>query len=100
MNTIIREDQIGLGDLPKRKPEWLRVKMPTGESYNHLKRLMRTKNLHTVCEEAMCPNLGECWSKGTSAPEAAVSVTSKPAAPPGLTIRSRSGWPTPSPEWS
>ena len=66
MNTIIREDQIGLGDLPKRKPEWLRVKMPTGESYNHLKRLMRTKNLHTVCEEAMCPNIGHCWDRGTA----------------------------------
>ncbi len=66
MNTIIREDQIGLGDLPKRKPEWLRVKMPTGENYNHLKRLMRTKNLHTVCEEAMCPNIGHCWDRGTA----------------------------------
>jgi lipoic acid synthetase len=63
---MIREDEIGVGDFPQRKPEWLRVKMPAGENYQHVKRLMRAKALHTVCEEAMCPNLGECWGRGTA----------------------------------
>jgi lipoic acid synthetase len=66
MNVIIREDEISVGDLPKHKPDWLRVKMPTGDNYNHLKRLMRAENLHTVCEEAMCPNIGHCWGRGTA----------------------------------
>lgn len=46
-----------------RKPPWLRVKMPSGETYFELKRLVRQHRLHTVCEEAMCPNIGECWSQ-------------------------------------
>jgi lipoic acid synthetase len=50
----------------QRKPPWLRVRAPVGEDYHWLKRLMRAKTLHTVCEEAMCPNLGECWGKGTA----------------------------------
>lgn len=53
-------------ELPKRKPDWLKVRLPAGESYTRVKRLMRQHKLHTVCEEAMCPNLGECWSKGTA----------------------------------
>lgn len=52
--------------LPARKPEWLKVKLPGGAGYNRVKNLMRRHGLHTVCEEAMCPNLGECWSKGTA----------------------------------
>jgi lipoyl synthase len=47
-----------------RKPEWLRVKLNQNESYWNLKSLMRGQTLHTVCEEAMCPNLGECWGRG------------------------------------
>ncbi len=46
-----------------RKPEWIRVKAPTSEEYFKTKKLMRDSNLHTVCEEAGCPNIGECWSK-------------------------------------
>ncbi len=46
--------------MPTRRPEWLRVRVPTGENYEELKRLMRSKALHTVCEEARCPNIGEC----------------------------------------
>jgi lipoic acid synthetase len=46
-----------------RKPAWLRVKMPAGETYFDLKRLVRQHRLHTVCEEAMCPNIGECWNQ-------------------------------------
>jgi len=46
-----------------RKPKWIRVKAPTSAAYNETRRLMREKNLHTVCEEAACPNIGECWSQ-------------------------------------
>jgi lipoic acid synthetase len=51
---------------PKRKPPWLTVRAPSGETYHNLKRLMRSKSLHTICEEAHCPNIGECWSNGTA----------------------------------
>lgn len=46
-----------------RKPPWLRVKLPAGETFLALKRLVREHRLHTVCEEAMCPNIGECWNQ-------------------------------------
>ena len=51
---------------PKRRPPWIRVRAPMGETYEEIQRLMRSKALHTVCEEAMCPNLGECWGSGTA----------------------------------
>jgi lipoic acid synthetase len=51
---------------PKRRPDWIRVRAPVGESYENLKELMRSKSLNTVCEEAMCPNIGECWGSGTA----------------------------------
>ncbi len=44
-----------------RRPDWLRVKLSQNENYWELKKLMRGQTLHTVCEEAFCPNLGECW---------------------------------------
>ncbi|MBC2777813.1 lipoyl synthase [Parasphingopyxis marina] len=47
----------------RRKPDWIRVKAPVGETFNETRRLMRELNLNTVCEEAACPNIGECWSK-------------------------------------
>ena len=47
----------------QRKPDWIRVKAPVGEGYAETKRLMRELNLVTVCEEAACPNIGECWTK-------------------------------------
>lgn len=49
-----------------RKPEWLRIKLSQNDEYWRLKSLMRGQTLHTVCEEAFCPNLGECWSRGTA----------------------------------
>ena len=52
--------------LAERKPEWLRVRPPAGENYAHLKSLLRSLDLHTVCEEAHCPNVGECWGGGTA----------------------------------
>jgi len=51
---------------PRRRPEWIKVRAPSGENYSFLKDLMRSKSLHTVCEEAMCPNIGECWGSGTA----------------------------------
>ena len=51
---------------PPRRPEWIRVRAPAGETYEWLRGMMRSKSLHTVCEEAMCPNLGECWGSGTA----------------------------------
>jgi lipoic acid synthetase len=49
-----------------RKPEWIRVKSSSGQGYHDVKRLLREHKLHTVCEEASCPNIGECFSKGTA----------------------------------
>ena len=48
------------------KPDWLKVRAPGSPSYTRLKGLMRELNLHTVCEEAQCPNIGECWNHGTA----------------------------------
>jgi lipoic acid synthetase len=49
-----------------RRPEWLRAKLPAGENYEDLRHLMREQRLHTVCEEARCPNIGECWNHRTA----------------------------------
>jgi lipoic acid synthetase len=54
-------------ELPSnRRPEWLKVRAPGGESFTKIKQMMRSKSLHTVCEEARCPNISECWSSGTA----------------------------------
>jgi len=58
--------QIGLPATAVRRPEWLRVRLPAGENYFDLKRLMRGLELHTVCESARCPNIGECWQHRTA----------------------------------
>ena len=50
----------------ERKPDWLKVRFPAGDRYQRLKTLMREQSLHTVCEEARCPNIGECWNAGTA----------------------------------
>ncbi len=52
--------------LPDRKPAWLKVRAPGGPNYIRLKHLMRELDLHSVCEEAHCPNVGECWEHGTA----------------------------------
>lgn len=49
-----------------KKPNWLRVKLPTGESYKHVRGLVDTHKLHTICESGNCPNMGECWGAGTA----------------------------------
>jgi lipoic acid synthetase len=53
------------GDLGKR-PEWLKVRLPIGKNYSEVKNLMRNQKLHTVCEEAKCPNIAECWNHRTA----------------------------------
>lgn len=50
----------------QKRPEWLKVRAPGGESYSRIRKMMRSKSLHTVCEEAHCPNIGECWNCGTA----------------------------------
>ena len=52
--------------LQGRRPEWLKVRAPGGEDYARVKSMMRSKALHTVCEEARCPNITECWNAGTA----------------------------------
>ena len=52
--------------VPSPKPPWLRVRAPGGPRYAELKATFRSLDLHTVCEEAHCPNVGECWSEGTA----------------------------------
>ncbi len=67
MSKLINPHTIGVEtNLPQRKPDWLRVRLPSGPEYKRVRQLMRGHRLHTVCEEAMCPNLGECWSRGTA----------------------------------
>lgn len=73
MADIIQTEQIGKiendktpNPRPKRRPEWIKVRAPSGETYEMVRGLMRGKKLHTVCEEAMCPNIGECWGSGTA----------------------------------
>jgi len=48
-----------------RKPEWLKVKLPSGDNYERLRGIVKERGLHTVCQEAMCPNIAECWGVGT-----------------------------------
>lgn len=49
-----------------KKPEWIRAKLPSGQRFQEIKQILRSQKLHTVCEEATCPNIGECFSKGTA----------------------------------
>lgn len=49
-----------------KKPDWLRVRLPIGESYKHVRNLVDTHKLHTICESGNCPNMGECWGAGTA----------------------------------
>ena len=58
----------GTASRPARRPrpDWLRVRVPAGPTWGRLRSLLREKNLHTVCEEARCPNVAECWGQGTA----------------------------------
>jgi lipoyl synthase len=53
-------------EIKRNKPDWLRVKLPIGESYKHVRSLVDTHKLHTICESGNCPNMGECWGEGTA----------------------------------
>lgn len=61
-----RVDPEKINTQPIRRPDWIKVGVPCGETAQWLKELMQRKELHTVCEEAFCPNLGECWGAGTA----------------------------------
>ena len=65
-NRIRAHENLETVPLRSRKPEWLKVRSPGGPNYLHLKKKMRSQSLHTVCEEAGCPNIGECWESGTA----------------------------------
>jgi len=69
MESIILSCKPGLSNKPEhiRKPKWLNIKLNTNENYRDLKKLMREKNLNTVCEEARCPNIHECWGERRTA---------------------------------
>ena len=58
--------KLELDSTPKRRPDWIRVKAPTGDAYEKIEHLLRGAHLHTVCEEAGCPNMGECFNSGTA----------------------------------
>lgn len=58
----VEKEKVPLG----KRPEWLKVKLPTGDNYSDVKDLMRKQKLHTVCEEAKCPNIAECWNRRTA----------------------------------
>ena len=68
LNHLLLHDANGDVALPpsSRKPSWLKMKMPAGERFSKLKRLVHDNRLHTVCESAKCPNIGECWNAGTA----------------------------------
>lgn len=69
MSNIPTRDRIkpeSTGSSPLRRPDYIRVRAPSGDTYEQLQELMRRKALHTVCEEANCPNMGECWGSGTA----------------------------------
>ncbi|MCC7409486.1 MAG: lipoyl synthase [Phycisphaeraceae bacterium] len=70
MKRISLSDQVldnaGMEFIRRRKPDWLRARLPGGEGYQSLRQLIDRHKLHTVCESAKCPNMGECWSRGTA----------------------------------
>jgi lipoyl synthase len=63
---IRAHDGLDTIDIRSRKPSWLKVRSPGGANYLRLQKMMRSEGLHTVCEEASCPNIGECWEDGTA----------------------------------
>jgi lipoic acid synthetase len=67
-NSVTRQrvNPTEINTTPRRRPDWIKVKAPSGETTAHLRELMHRKELHTVCEEANCPNMGECWERGTA----------------------------------
>ena len=64
--SLLRQREALRGLQRRRLPEWLRAPLPGGERYADIKHRLRARKLHTVCEEAQCPNIGECWNEGTA----------------------------------
>ncbi|MDP4285837.1 MAG: lipoyl synthase [Bacteroidota bacterium] len=60
------EEILAVPELKPKKPSWLRVKLPIGEEYKHVRNLVDKNKLHTICESGNCPNMGECWGEGTA----------------------------------
>jgi lipoic acid synthetase len=65
MSILVQEIPAGPAERPRR-PDWLKVRVPGGEEYARIKHLIGDRRLHTVCEEARCPNMAECWNAGTA----------------------------------
>ena len=65
MRSVITESRTPSQTGIRKKPEWIKAKIPSGQNYTRLRGLVRELGLHTVCEEAKCPNIGECWGAGT-----------------------------------
>jgi lipoyl synthase len=64
--TVLKSDlDYNISMRNRAKPSWIKAKLPAGKNYTHLRGLMRSLHLNTVCEEARCPNIGECWGAGT-----------------------------------
>jgi lipoyl synthase len=55
-----------ISDQPKRKPEWLKIKIPSGKEYVQVKEIVNRHKLHTICTSGLCPNMAECWGRGTA----------------------------------
>ncbi|OLD59712.1 MAG: lipoyl synthase, partial [Ignavibacteria bacterium 13_1_40CM_2_61_4] len=66
MNFLIQEVSPALEPPRRKRPEWLKSRVPGGENYARLKAIIDGNRLHTVCQEARCPNVGECWNNGTA----------------------------------
>jgi len=66
MNSTIAPCSTNITEEKPKKPNWLRVKLPIGESYRHVRGLVDKHKLHTICESGNCPNMGECWGEGTA----------------------------------
>lgn len=60
------KEEIASASTKLKKPDWLKVRLPTGESYKHVRNLVTDNKLHTICESGNCPNMGECWGAGTA----------------------------------
>lgn len=66
LNTGVTDTLLQKQIQKRRHPDWLKVRLPSGDNYAKVKSLIKTSRLHTICEEAKCPNLAECWSHGTA----------------------------------
>ena len=63
---MIAENPLSTERKFRKKPDWLRVKLPTGKEYAQVRKLVSEHKLHTICESGNCPNMGECWGAGTA----------------------------------